>query len=148
MATYTQRLKWKWQKFLRALGWPRRALKECRRLYKTMGSKGLFWHMAIQGRWHFGVTLALSLLTLPLLYYVLLGFTADEGAAVSWFLAFPAVAIVGFTHYVLLRASTHLRNKIWTLMTRLYAAPMLVLCGVLVLAAILQITLAAVKVFL
>lgn len=145
MASLGKRLKWQGQKILRALAWPGKALKEFRRLYRTMGPKGVFWYMALQGRWHFGVTLALSLATLPLLYAGLMGAVQVKGTLLSWLGLLPLLAIVAFFNYVLLRATSHLRNKKWLYMTRLYVSPILVLCAVMALAAVLQLVIGLIK---
>lgn len=145
MATIGKKMKWQWQKFVRALAWPKRALREFKRLYRTMGAKGVFWYMAIQGRWHFGLTLVLCLLSLPLLYVTLLGVTKGQGVWFSWLAVFPVVMIVGFLHYVLFRRTGSMVNRRWMYMTRLYVAPVLVLVAVMALAALLQVVLGALK---
>lgn len=139
MATVKQRIGWKLDKIKRGLMWPMRAWREFRRLYKTMGPKGVFWYMAIQGRWHYGVTLFLSLVSLPLLYGVLLQFIKAQDHGLLLLLVVPPAALVGLLHYILWRRSTYMRTPRWRVLTRFYAAPIMVLVGVMFIAVVAKI---------
>lgn len=146
MATLRQRIGWKVDKIKRSLKWPARAVRAFRRLYTTMGPKGVFWYMAIQGRWHYGLTLFLCLLTVAGFYGALTGLVGAEGAWYGWLLAMAAALIAGFFHYVLWRRSVYMSAKKWMFMTRLYVAPVLVLSGVVMLGGVLKVLFDGVKV--
>ena len=138
----SKKIKWQWQKFFRALRWPQLAWRTFKQLYSTMGAKGVFWYMAVQGRWHYGVTLTLCLFSVGLLY-ISLGFvTGSELAAelkkASLLVTVPPALVAGFLHYVLWRRTAAMQNKRAMYLTRLYVAPILILVAVLVFAVMLQ----------
>lgn len=132
-----KQIKWKLQRLGRLLLWPYKSVQGLRKLLKLMGYKGVFWHMATQGRWPFGFTLFLCLLSLPLLYRGVVLISAPFGLQAV--LMLPVVALVGWLHYILWRATT-LQSSRWRMFpTRLYLGPVLVLVGVLVLTVVVHI---------
>ena len=137
-----KKIKWQWQKFVRALRWPQRAKRTFKHLYAVMGAKGVFWYMAIQGRWHYGVTLTLCLFSVGLLYASLMGVTGSELASeikkASFPVTVPPALLAGFFHYVLWRRTAAMQNKHAMYLTRLYVAPILILVAVLVFAVLVQ----------
>ena len=137
-----KRIKWKGQKLLRALKWPKRALREFRRLYREMGPKGVFWYMAVQGRWHYGLTLVLCLFSAALMFASLLGLTRAENKIINLLLVLPVTPIVGFLHYALWQRTRHVYDKQLVYMTRLYLAPVLLLAGISALVVTLKIIMA------
>lgn len=112
--------------------WPIRELRALKRLWRLMGNKGLFWYMAIQGRWNIRLAMALSILSLVLLYAVLLIVVRFGTPWWSWVAIAPSIVLSGWLHYVLWRCTSHLKGTVRTIMYRMYTVPMLSLLIVLI----------------
>ena len=107
-----------------------------------MGAKGVFWYMAIQGRWHYGVTLTLCLISAGLFYALTMGLIHAAPPSgledVSLLALIPPALLTFFIHYVLWRRTSGMQNKYVMYLTRLYIAPILMLVALFVLLALLQ----------
>ncbi len=115
-----------------SLLWPARELKALKRLWRLMGNKGLFWYMAIQGRWNIRLTMALSVLSLVILFGLLLAVVRSGTPWWSWGAIAFGVILAGWMHYILWRCTAHSKGNWRILIYRLYAVPILSLLIIII----------------
>ena len=129
---YRRRMKRLKQSFIEPIE-QSRAVKQ---MWKLMGTQGMIFHMARQGRWNVWLAFVLSLASMGL---VLGGIALANQFGTpwwSWFFIAPPIAIAAFLHYALWRATSHMTSGFMSLVLRLYAIPMLALLFCLVVGAV------------
>ncbi|MBA44585.1 MAG: hypothetical protein CMF62_11365 [Magnetococcales bacterium] len=107
-----------------------------KKLWKLMGTQGVIFHMARQGRWNVWLAFALSLLSMGVMV-ALLPLASGKGTPWwIWLIMSPPVLIAAFVHYALWRSTSHMKSGVTAFFLRLYTIPMLSFLFCLVIAVI------------